>query len=104
MIKGVENTEAKKVLLENVIFRKLTLQRAAQTSYRPRADSGLYGFCVQTETMTVSKSLLDILFILELPFFKPESFAVPECGGCILPSVYPSSPAAQDIGSIGKAK
>ena len=70
MIKGVENTEAKKVLLENVIFRKLTLQRAAQTSYRPRADSGLYGFCVQTETMTVSKSLLDILFILELPFFN----------------------------------
>ena len=54
--------------------------------------------------MTVSRSLLDILFFLELPFLKPESFAVPECGGCILPSVYPSSPAAQDIGSIGKAK
>ena len=68
--KGVENTVAKKVLLENVIFRKLTLQRAAQTSYRPRADSGLYGFCDQTEIMTVTMSLLDILFILELPFFN----------------------------------
>ena len=70
MIKGVENTEAKKVLLENVIFRKLTLQRAAQTSYRPRADSGLYGFRVQTETITIARSLRDILFILELPFLN----------------------------------
>ena len=41
-----------------------------QTSYHPKADSGLYGFCVQTETMTVTRSLRDILFILELPFFN----------------------------------
>ena len=52
------------------IFWKLTLQRAAQTSYRPRADSGLYGFRVQTETITIARSLRDILFILELPFLN----------------------------------
>ena len=66
-----ENNMAEQVLLDNMfIFWKLTLQRAAQTSYRPRADSGLCGFCDQTEIMTVTMSLLDILFILELPFFN----------------------------------
>ena len=101
-----ENTMAKKAILDKVYILKPhpPACRANFLSSKSRLGS-LWVSCPNWNN-NHCKVTTRHSFHSGVAFFKPESFAVPECGGCILPSVYPSSPAAQDIGSIvmGKAK
>ena len=99
-----ENTMAKKAILDKVYILKPhpPACRANFLSSKSRLGS-LWVSCPNWNN-NHCKVTTRHSFHSWVAFFKPESFAVPECGGCILPSVYPSSPAAQDIGSIGKAK